>query len=369
MSILLALSVLLIVLGLVAGRLLFYRVPAPTGRPNQNYTVSVLVPARNEVHNLGDLIQSLKEQKFIHEIIIADDGSTDGTGDFARQLGVKVLIVQKDEWSWKCGKSRGLWQLANQASGDFFLFLDADTRLESGGLERLMAEYESRQGGVLSIQPWYKTQKLWEQCAAFINVLVMAGLNAFTIRGSGAKPAGAFGPCLLFRREDYFACGGHFAVLDYWLEDVPLGQNVLKSGISLHLLGGKGSVWFRMYSQGLKEMSQGFAKSFSEGASAVPPFVIVLSSLWITGLFNILGIAAFGNFIPLFPRIALVAFFWLITTVELFRMFRKAGNFRLITALFWPVPFFYFLWIHLLSFVQSRSGKRVWKGRVSGDHS
>jgi 4,4'-diaponeurosporenoate glycosyltransferase len=367
MGFLILISIALIALGLLAGRFLFFKVPVPAGTAKEDYAVSVLVPARNEIHNIGDLIRSLEDQKFIKEIIVADDGSNDGTGERALQLGAKVHIVQKDEWEWKCGKSRGLWQLANQASGDFFLFLDADTRLEPGGLDRIMAEYESRPRGVLSIQPWHKTQTLWEQCAAFVNVLVMAGLNAFTISGAASKPAGAFGPCLLFKRQDYFKCGGHLAVRDYWLEDVPLGQNILKSEIPLHLLGGQGSVWFRMYSEGLREMTQGFAKSFSEGAAAVPASVIILSSLWITGLFNLLGIAVLGGFINPWLRIPLVAGFWFVTSLELYRMFRIAGNFRLSTAVFWPIPFFYFLGIHLLSFLQSRSGKRVWKGRVSGE--
>src|ERR1700742_2294169 len=54
--------------------------------------VTALIPAFNESESIGATIRSLQAQTYrLFEIIVIDDGSTDGTGDIARALGVTVL--------------------------------------------------------------------------------------------------------------------------------------------------------------------------------------------------------------------------------------------------------------------------------------
>ena len=66
-------------------------------------SLSVIIPARNEAHNITSLLGSLDRQTFpLHEIIVVDDGSSDATAVVAEQMGATVLTGQALPDGW-CG--------------------------------------------------------------------------------------------------------------------------------------------------------------------------------------------------------------------------------------------------------------------------
>ncbi len=89
--------------------------------------VSIIIPAYNSEKFLGETVRSALAQTWPHkEIIIVDDGSTDGTLNLARQFEsrqVKVL-TQKNRGA-ACARNAGL----AVAQGDFIQWLDADDLL------------------------------------------------------------------------------------------------------------------------------------------------------------------------------------------------------------------------------------------------
>lgn len=100
--------------------------------------VSVVVPAFNAAAYLGEALSSLRAQTLTDiEIIVVDDGSTDGTGDIARQYAsaddrVHVLTRAIPSGRPACARNEGL----RVARGRYIALLDADdvslpTRLES----------------------------------------------------------------------------------------------------------------------------------------------------------------------------------------------------------------------------------------------
>lgn len=97
--------------------------------------VSVVVPTRNEEDYLPRLLETLAAQTLpVHEILVADAGSTDRTVELARAAGARVVPGGHPG----VGRNEG----ARQATGDWILFLDADTRLPSDCLEVAFREME-----------------------------------------------------------------------------------------------------------------------------------------------------------------------------------------------------------------------------------
>ena len=86
-------------------------------------TLSVVIPTLNAETALADTIQSV--QDFSPEIVVVDGGSTDDTMVIAEKFGAKIFASEK-------GRGRQLRAGGEAATGDWLLFLDADTRLTEG---------------------------------------------------------------------------------------------------------------------------------------------------------------------------------------------------------------------------------------------
>ena len=107
----------------------------PQGSPR----VSVIVPARNEEENLSRCLTSLLAQDYPDlEVIVVDDRSTDGTGAlvdrFREQDGrVKKVTGRPLPEGW-LGKSHAVHQGVAAATGEWLLFVDADTWIHPRGV-------------------------------------------------------------------------------------------------------------------------------------------------------------------------------------------------------------------------------------------
>jgi glycosyltransferase involved in cell wall biosynthesis len=82
---------------------------------------SVLVPAYNEAHAISGLIDALRRQARWQEIIVVDDGSTDGTGEKAALAGARVL-----RHPYNKGNGAAVKTALRAAEGTYVLIVDAD---------------------------------------------------------------------------------------------------------------------------------------------------------------------------------------------------------------------------------------------------
>ena len=252
----------------------------------------------------------------------------------------------------------------HQATGEIFVFLDADTFLESDGLLRILSTYLEH-GGLLSIQPFHRMEKIYERLSAIFNIAIMAGMNSFTLWGSRQKPSGAFGPCMVCSREDYFAVGGHEKVRGEILESIPFGREFLEAGREVRCYGGKGTISFRMYPEGLRSLIEGFGKGFGTGAGATSLVVLLMMVCWITGGLaitrHLLQAAFWTDPVSLGVWVTLDIFYIL----QMHWMLRRIGNFGFYTPLFFQIPLLFFVILFFSSLLRIFVVRRVsWKGRM-----
>ena len=306
-------------------------------------TVSIIVPARNEEHNLPTLLRSIASQPLKpHEILVVDDGSTDRTAELARQLGATVIASQPLPDGWR-GKTWACHQGAQAARGELLLFLDADTWFEPDGLVRALSGYTS---GALSVGPYHAVRKPYEDLSLFFNFNMTVG----------TVPRGLFGQMLLVDRESYRRIGGHETVRGRILENFWLAGVFRAAGIPVRSVAGKGVFSFRMYPSGLGELVQGWTKAFASGAGQTPRGTLFLIVAWMFGLMLVpLGWLVTGD-----------CLYWglvyLLCAAQVGWFSRKVGAFSSLSALLYPLPLVFFFLVFFWS--AARSGKRVsWKGR------
>ncbi|MES2261587.1 MAG: glycosyltransferase [Pseudomonadota bacterium] len=109
------------------------------------FTISIIVPAYNMQQFIDDCLQHiLAQMQASHELIVVDDGSTDGTADRVRQMRDThpqhaIRLVEQANQGISGARNTGL----QHARGDYIAFVDSDDRLlpdALAALERVIAE-------------------------------------------------------------------------------------------------------------------------------------------------------------------------------------------------------------------------------------
>ncbi len=212
-------------LGLPAGFMLLWRVPLCSGRDEpRDDSVSIIVPARNEERNLPGLLESIRNsRRYLQEVLVVDDASSDGTALCAEGMGAGVITSLPLPHDWT-GKTWACFQGAEAATAEWLLFLDADTWFDRNGLEKLVAlcgKGHSR-FTVISLLPYHVMRKPYEEFSVVFNLLMAFGAGGFGVGGGGRL----FGQSLLIARDFYHECGGHGAVRNSILENVAFSSNI-----------------------------------------------------------------------------------------------------------------------------------------------
>lgn len=362
-----ALEVINLAIGFVAvviGFIMFWSLPVPvfSSRPTAGLPfLSIIIPARNEEGRISPLLQSLQEQRFRQfEILVVDDDSSDNTAAVAKRYGAKVLQNEG------AGKSSACWHGAEQARGSWLLFLDADTRFTSvDGLSNLLHFYQGMGAkGITALQPFHTVERLYEHISVVFNIIVVVGMNLFTIWGSRFKTAGSFGPCILCNRDDYFLSGGHKKIEGAIMDDLALGEAFLEHELPVRCLGGKGIMSLRMYPEGVGSLIEGWCKSFAVGSKSTHPVVMLMVILWISGSFIAAGalISSITEWNP--AGMLFSGILYILYTIQTAWFASRVGNFRWVVFPFYPILFLFFVGIYLYSFIRVNIFHSVsWKGR------
>jgi cellulose synthase/poly-beta-1,6-N-acetylglucosamine synthase-like glycosyltransferase len=123
--------------------------------------ITVIVPAYNEAASVADTISSLLVQTLSPaRILVVDDGSTDGTGDVARALGVRVLRPPKNTGSKAGAQTYALPFVETE----FTIAIDADSILAPDAIQNLFEAVRNSDVAAASgyVLPRY-VKSLWER--------------------------------------------------------------------------------------------------------------------------------------------------------------------------------------------------------------
>jgi chlorobactene glucosyltransferase len=234
--------------------------------------VSVLIPARNEAATITPCVTSLLHQDYPdYEVIVLNDGSTDSTGAQLDALAdqharLKVIHAQDQLPAAWNGKSYACHRLAEQATGEWLLFTDADTQHSPQSVALGLAQAQTLDVDLLSAFPTQITQTWSERILVsfILDFLPLVGLNFRAISmGKGSRSAGN-GQYLLARAISYRRAGGHAAVYNETLDDFAIAKHFRRGGYKVGLVDGKELLHCRMY-RNAREVWEGFSRSMMHG--------------------------------------------------------------------------------------------------------
>jgi glycosyltransferase involved in cell wall biosynthesis len=232
---------------------------------NPGQTVSVIIPARNEEHLIGRVVDSLAGQPEVSEILVVNDQSTDGTAQVLENLAVRVPKLRALEAGplpegW-VGKNHAAWQGSQRATGAWLLFTDADALHLKDSTARALHQAAASGADMLSLSPAQEMHSWWERAMIPFVYCRLAQLYSYAAVNDPRSPAAAAnGQYILVRREAYEAIGGHAAVRGEVLEDVALARRAKAAGVRVCFAPDDGMVKVRMYSS-FRAMWEGWTKN------------------------------------------------------------------------------------------------------------
>ncbi|MFD7614051.1 glycosyltransferase [Streptomyces sp. NPDC059828] len=214
-------------------------------------SVVIVVPARDEAAVLPESLPSLLRQSYPGEaeVILVDDGSTDGTGALARELserygGLPLTVASPGEpepgWTGKLWALRHGIALARARDPEYLLLTDADIAHEPDSLSDLVSAAHAHGIDLVSQMARLRVATPWERLVVPAFVYFFAQLYPFRWinRGAGDRKAGggrarataAAGGCVLLRTATAERAGIPWSVRQSVIDDVAVARAVRRAG-------------------------------------------------------------------------------------------------------------------------------------------
>ncbi|MEV4628337.1 glycosyltransferase [Micromonospora sp. NPDC049523] len=343
----------------------------PPLRATLDEPVSVLLPLRDEAGRLTPCLRSLLAQQGVAdlEIVVLDDGSTDGTADLVRQLTagdprVRLLTGSPPPPGW-LGKPYACQQLADAAvpRSGVLVFVDADVVLAPYAVAGAVTALRTAGAALLTPYPRIVAGSIGERLVQ--PLLQWTWLTFLPLRLMERSPrpslAAAGGQFLVLDRDGYRRAGGHTAVRDRILEDIELARAVKRAGARIALADGSALADCRMYGS-WTELRDGYTKSLwaSFGSPVAAAAVLTLLLL----LYTVPPLLAVGAAVAGAAPLAWAAFAaYLLGVAGRLVSARASGGRTWPDVLAHPLSVALLGWLTLRSYHLHRRQRLFWRGR------
>ncbi len=245
------------------------RVP-PVPSPRVDESISILLPVRNEAARVTETLKSLVAQQQLRdvEIIVLDDGSTDGTVDVVNaaiagsSINVRVIVSTETLPADWLGKAYACHRLGREAKGTVLVFVDADVVLHP---EAVAASVALLRAASLDVVCPYPRQLADGALPRLIQPLLQwSWLTTLPLRVAETDPrpslTAANGQLLVVDAQAYRRAGGHEAVRTEVLEDVAIVRAIKATGGRGGVVDGTAIATCRMYDSD-EDLVEGYTKS------------------------------------------------------------------------------------------------------------
>lgn len=241
--------------------------------------VSVIVPARNEAHNIARCVSSILSTTYPNlEVIVVDDSSTDGTAQMAREAAegdprARVIACPPLPEGW-FGKQWACATGAKVARGSILQFTDADTVHGADLVTRSINAMRRARSQLFSVAGHQELGGFWEkviQPQVFTILSMRYGGTESVNKSTSVANKIANGQCIFVTHDSYNSIGGHGSVRSSVAEDLMLAQKFFAARKRVVLMLGVNQLSTRMY-ESLREIVDGWRKNVFAGGLDAAPF-------------------------------------------------------------------------------------------------
>jgi chlorobactene glucosyltransferase len=330
--------------------------------------VSVLIPARNEATRVEACVRGMLGGSLQpDEVVVCDDGSTDGTADVVRRLAaedarVRLITAGPLPAGW-VGKPHACHRLAQEARGDVLVYVDADTVAGRECLARLGSLLADYRADVATVAPRQRMHSFGERMIVPLLALSYVAWLPLPLvwRSRDSRFLVANGQLLAVRRAALEASGGWAAVAGEVVDDMAICRRVKETGGRVVFADGARMAECRMY-DGAGEVWRGFSKNLYEGLGGRPALLalVVVLHAWVFVLpyaAVIAGLAGVGG--VLVPALLGVAVNVMMRGTLAIRLRQPVEG-----VVLHPFAILGLIAIAINSFRWSRRGQIAWRGRT-----
>lgn len=327
---------------------------------DESPTVTVCIPVRNENHAIRDCLERVLASNYTKmEVIVLDDDSVDNTPEivkiFARD-GVRFVKGETLPEGW-IGKNKANDQMMKQASGQYILFLSADTDIKPDSISRLIAHAERRKLDMIGVMP---VRLDGQRLSTFL-----APMRYFwTIIFSSPKHPAHTTASWLVRRQALIENGGFEKYKSVIIPEARMSADFAKKNSYEFIVSDEklGFSYEKRWSSQIDTAIRTFWPVNVRSGFSMLGILLMSILLWATILVSYLT-KSFSFVDGLLIASALLLN--LSYTIFAFSAWRKSS---LLAFFVWPFMVIQDLCCLVASFIRHQSHSLVWKGRSLTDH-